>query len=92
MWLDPLVERKYLKNIHVTTNVVNIRLELLKGKRATEHKQVGTHCTDGGIKNFKGVYSWKSSVAAEQCSCCLLLNVPSTIFVCFLFCWAKLIF
>ena len=55
MWLDPLVERKYLKNINVTTNVVNIRLELLKGKRATEHKQVGIHCTDRGIKNFKGV-------------------------------------
>ena len=68
MWLDPLVERKYLKNINVTTNVVNIRLELLKGKRATEHKQVGIHCTHRGIKNFKGVYSWKSSVAAEQCS------------------------
>ena len=51
MWLDPLVERKYLKNINVTTNAVNIRLELLKGKRATENKQVqvGIHCTDRGI-------------------------------------------
>lgn len=41
MWLDPLVERKYLKNINVTTNVVNVRMELLKEKRATENKQVG---------------------------------------------------
>lgn len=45
MWLDPLVERKYLKNINVTTNIVNIRLELLKEKRATENKQVGIFCT-----------------------------------------------
>ena len=55
MWLDPLVERKYLENINVTTNVVNIRLELLKEKRATENKQVGVYCTERTIKNFKGV-------------------------------------
>ena len=55
MWLDPLVERKYLKNINVTTNAVNIRLELLKGKRATENKQVGKYCTDRDMKNFKKV-------------------------------------
>lgn len=41
MWLDPLVERKYLKNINLTTNVVNVRMELLKEKRAIENKQVG---------------------------------------------------
>jgi len=46
MWLDPLVERKYLKNINVTTNIVNIRLELLKEKRATENKQVGIYCIE----------------------------------------------
>ena len=46
MWLDPLVERKYLRNINVTTNIVNIRLELLKEKRATENKQVGIYCTE----------------------------------------------
>ncbi|KAL9974651.1 hypothetical protein ACROYT_G011712 [Oculina patagonica] len=39
MWLDPLVERKYLKSINVTTNVVNVRMELLKEKRATENRQ-----------------------------------------------------
>ena len=56
MWLDPLVERKYLKNINVTTNAVNIRLELLKGKRATENKQVGKYCTGSlRMKKFKGV-------------------------------------
>ena len=41
MWLDPLVERKHLKNINVTTNAVNVRMELLKEKRASENKQVG---------------------------------------------------
>ena len=41
MWLDPLVERRHLKSINVTTNVVNVRMELLKEKRATENKQVG---------------------------------------------------
>lgn len=49
MWLDPLVERKYLENIKVTTNVVNIRLELLKEKRVTENKQVGVYCTERTI-------------------------------------------
>ena len=56
MWLDPLVERKYLKNINVTTNAVNIRLELLKEKRATENKQVGKYCTDRSIMIYKGVF------------------------------------
>ena len=86
MWLDPLVERKYLKNINVTTNAVNIRLELLKGKRATENKQVGI--LTGALRTSRE--SWKSSIAVEQFSCCLQLNVPSTIFFCFLFCLAKL--
>ena len=41
MWLDPLVERKYLQSINVTTNALNIRMELLKEKHAAENKQVG---------------------------------------------------
>ena len=40
MWLDPLVERKYLSNINVTTNALNVRMELLREKRAAENKQV----------------------------------------------------
>lgn len=40
MWLDPLVERQHLKNINVTTNVLNIRMELLKEKFAADNKQV----------------------------------------------------
>ena len=40
MWLDPLVERKYLPNINVTTNALNVRVELLREKRAAENKQV----------------------------------------------------
>ena len=40
MWLDPLVERKYLPNINVTTNALNVRMELLREKRAAENKQV----------------------------------------------------
>ena len=40
MWLDPLVQRTRLENINVTTNVVHIRMELLKEKLAAENKQV----------------------------------------------------
>lgn len=39
MWLDPLVERKHLKNINVTTNQLNIRMAILKEKFATDNKQ-----------------------------------------------------
>lgn len=39
MWLDPLVERKHLKNINVTTNQLNVRMEILKEKYATDNKQ-----------------------------------------------------
>ncbi|KAK3755414.1 hypothetical protein QZH41_016628 [Actinostola sp. cb2023] len=38
MWLDPLWERKVLKSINVTTNINNIRIELLKNGLATENK------------------------------------------------------
>ena len=65
MWLDPLVEREYLKSINVTTNAVNIRLELLKEKRTTENKQVGVYCTSSCIKNCQGAL-FKSSGAVEQ--------------------------
>ena len=40
MWLDPLVERRHLKSINVTTNLFNIRMELLKEKLAADNKQV----------------------------------------------------
>ena len=40
MWLDPLVERRHLKNINVTTNLFNIRMEILKEKFAADNKQV----------------------------------------------------
>ena len=40
MWLDPLVERRHLKNINVTTNLFNIRMEVLKEKFAADNKQV----------------------------------------------------
>lgn len=39
MWLDPLVQRTRLENINVTTNVVHVRMELLKEKLAAENKQ-----------------------------------------------------
>lgn len=42
MWLDPLVERKHLKNINVTTNQLNVRMEILKENYATDNKQVRT--------------------------------------------------
>ena len=40
MWLDPLVERTYLETINVTTNNLNIRMELLEEKLAADNKQV----------------------------------------------------
>ena len=40
MWLDPLVERTVLKGINVTTNLMNVRLELLRNGKAVENKQV----------------------------------------------------
>ena len=49
MWLDPLVERKHLKNINVTTNLLNVRMEILKEKYATDNKQVRTSCHDLGF-------------------------------------------
>lgn len=42
MWLDPLVERHHLKNINVTTNLLNVRMELLKEKLAADNKQVSS--------------------------------------------------
>ena len=42
MWLDPLVERTYLETINVTTNNLNIRMELLEEKLAADNKQVLT--------------------------------------------------
>ena len=35
-----MAERKYLPNISVTTNALNVRVELLREKRAAENKQV----------------------------------------------------
>ena len=40
MWLDPLVERAVLRGINVTTNLNNVRLELLREGKAVENKQV----------------------------------------------------
>ena len=78
MWLDPLVERRHLKNINVTTNVVNIRMELLKEKRATENKQVGIYCTctdknraalewnpQGKRRRGRPMESWRDTRMAE---------------------------
>ena len=40
LWLDPLVERAHLMSINMTTNVSNVRMELLKERYAAENKQV----------------------------------------------------
>ena len=69
MWLDPLVERKHLKNINVTTNQLNVRMEILKEKYATDNKQVRTSCHDlcfvvMGISNS---VSWLKKSLAYEC-------------------------
>ena len=55
-WLDPLVERTYLETINVTTNNLNIRMELLEEKLAADNKQVLMSWQRADSRGFSGFF------------------------------------